>query len=428
MPRRIVNLVVVLAMLMVVSCPADETVAAGLPEATLVAPADGEANVDVDPTLSVDVFDADGDDLDVTFHGRELVYGRDAADFTVIAIPDTQYYCQNGTDQFLAQTEWIVDNMFDRNIVFVTHLGDIVDNRDKVLEEWEVADEAMSVLDGMVPYGMAPGNHDMNSDGSAVYYDQTFPYTRYENELWYGGHYEFSGYKSNYQLISASGFDLLFLHLELDFPDDVMAWADDVLSAYPDRIAIVSTHHYMQGLAGRFSTPYTRPDGNSPEALWDEVLSRHENVQLVLCGHWCETARRVDDNIFGGPVHQVLIDYQCRPENGDGWLRTLRFSPSTNELHMETYSPTRDEYLAGSAHNFVLPFEMTPTSAFEPLGTVEGVASGSTVTHDWSGLNAGAEHEWYVSLDDGGDVVDSPTWRFWTAPGEGCFLGTLFSH
>lgn len=424
MPRRSLLFVLCFSMLFTTACSTDAA-EMWLPEATLNAPPDGAANIGPDPTLDVGVFDPDGDDLTVTFYGRELVYGRDAADFTVVAIPDTQYYCEQGTDQFLAQTEWIVDNMDDLNIVFATHLGDIVDNRDSVPEQWDVADEAMSVLDGFVPYGLAPGNHDMNSDGTAVYYDLTFPYTRYEGEPWFGGHYAPSNYKSNYQLISVSGFDLLFLHLEIDFPDGVMAWADDVLSAYPDRIAIVSTHYYMQSFGGRFNRPYTRPDGNSPEDLWEEVLSRHANVKLVLCGHYCETARREDENIFGGPVHQVLIDYQCRPNNGDGWLRILRFSPSSNELFMETYSPTRDDYLTSGAHQFTLPFEMTPTAPFELLSTVEGVASGSNVTYDWSGLTPGAQHEWYVTLDDGDNVVEGPVWHFWTEPEEGCFLGVL---
>ena len=95
---------------------------------------------------------------------------------------------------------------------------------------------------------------------------------------------------------------------------------------------------------------------------------------------------------------------------------------------METYSPTRDEFLAGSAHNFVLPFEMTPSAPFEVLATNVGVASGSNVTHEWAGLSAGAGHEWYVAVDDGVDVVESPAWRFWTVPEEGCFMGTLFSQ
>jgi len=33
-----------------------------------------------------------------------------AEDFTIIVLPDTQYYSQNQSEHFPAQTQWIVDN------------------------------------------------------------------------------------------------------------------------------------------------------------------------------------------------------------------------------------------------------------------------------------------------------------------------------
>ena len=45
-----------------------------------------------------------------------------AQDFTIIAMPDTQHYCDDGPTSeliFAAQTQWIVDNRASKNIVFV---------------------------------------------------------------------------------------------------------------------------------------------------------------------------------------------------------------------------------------------------------------------------------------------------------------------
>ena len=78
----------------------------------------------------------------------------DATDFTIIALPDTQHYSDQYPEIYFSQTQWIVDNKDALNIVFVTHLGDLVQHNDLYPEEWVVADEAMRLLDDVVPYGV----------------------------------------------------------------------------------------------------------------------------------------------------------------------------------------------------------------------------------------------------------------------------------
>ena len=61
--------------------------------------------------LSVEVDDPDGDSLTVTFYGRP-VSTPTGPDFTLIEIPDTQYYTSSliggHPGIFMAQTRWIV--------------------------------------------------------------------------------------------------------------------------------------------------------------------------------------------------------------------------------------------------------------------------------------------------------------------------------
>ena len=98
--------------------------------------------------------------------------------------PDTQHYSEAFPPIFTSQTQWIVNNKAARNIVFVTHEGDIVEHN-SLTTEWQRANTSMSLLDGVVPYGMGPGNHDQPT----TLYNQYFPYTRYQGLPWYGGHY-----------------------------------------------------------------------------------------------------------------------------------------------------------------------------------------------------------------------------------------------
>ena len=62
----------------------------------------------------------------MNFSGREVT-GAPADDFTIIAMPDTQYYSASFPATYISQTQWIVDNRATRNIAFVTQLGDCVD-------------------------------------------------------------------------------------------------------------------------------------------------------------------------------------------------------------------------------------------------------------------------------------------------------------
>ena len=89
----------------------------------------------------------------------EIEHSNDIENFTIIILPDTQYYSKDYPEIFNSQTQWIVDNIESLNIVFVIHLGDIVDDWNSI-EEWDNANESLSKLDDKVPWSVLLGNHD----------------------------------------------------------------------------------------------------------------------------------------------------------------------------------------------------------------------------------------------------------------------------
>ena len=99
------------------------------------------------------------------------------APFTVVLLPDTQHYSRKYPELFMAQTEWIKANLDKESIVFVTHVGDVVNDHKKDTNQWLVAQKAMSVLDGAVPWGVAIGNHDF--DSSACRPDKATTFLQY---------------------------------------------------------------------------------------------------------------------------------------------------------------------------------------------------------------------------------------------------------
>lgn len=360
--------------------------------------------------------DPDGDPVDVTFYGRPIVTSAEP-DFTVIALPDTQYYSETYHDIFHDQTQWVVDNWEERNIVYVGHEGDIVQNGDDAPGEWVVADAAMSRLetvplpDGM-PFGLAVGNHDQtpiyDADGTTFYYNLYFGVSRFEGRSYYGGHYG-SNNDNHYDLFSAGGMDFIVVFFELDLTPDpaILAWAHDLLETHSDRRAIVITHWLMGiGNPGAFS--------EQGLAIYN-ALKDQPNLFLMLGGHIHGEGRRVD--VFeGNTVHSVLADYQSLANGGNGFLRILEFSPANDEIRVKTYSPTLDTYMTGDTSEFTLPYEMGGADWVE-LGTAVGVASGTNASFVWEGLDYLTEYEWYATISDGRSTTVSPTWSFTTVDG-----------
>ena len=313
--------------------------------------------------------------------------------FSIVVIPDTQGY--RGTDTkaqpdstepvtnpvFAAHTRWIADNIVAQRIAFVSHVGDIVDKNTDA--QWAVAREHMDRLHGKVPYGIVVGNHDMTGDGDSSLFQQYFPASRFEGFDWYGGAFAgdpdrpgHSGNNANsYQLVSAEGLDFVFIHLECNAPDNVLAWAGGILQAHADRWAIISTHmdlgpldrpkeprEYFDAPKGRMRWLKCHRDrGNTPAQLWDKLYRKHPNLLMVCSGDQSRTsAYRLDaTGDAGNTVHGLLSDY-----TSSGPLRIYRFLPDQHEIQVITYDTTLGElvdesrYVPGrDNHQFTLQHE-----------------------------------------------------------------------
>lgn len=284
----------------------------------------------------------------------------DSGKFSLIVLPDAQFYSERFPAIFSAQTQWIAENADELNIVFVSQEGDIVDNWDSI-EQWENADAAMRLLDGKVPYAIAPGNHDIPSNDDSSNFNRYFPVSRFEAYPWYGGSYPAGRNDNSFQLFSAGGADYVILHLQYCPKSDVLEWANQVLQSNANRKAIVVTHAYL-GLNAERNVHTRKYSGcsassNNTQYLWDKLFYPNENVFLVLAGHVHGEARRVDKNVAGKPVYQLLADYQSREKGGSGWLRILQFYPTQNKIVVKTFSPYLNEFETDYDSQFELPFE-----------------------------------------------------------------------
>lgn len=319
----------------------------------------------------------------------------------------------DAAEQFYAQMWWVAEHARSAggDVVFATHMGDVWQHYSEWMDpehaargfKWmpnlggsEVAISPKSqtrsfeipaavrgyqLIAGKLPFSVLPGNHDfdalwtdpahppqpdqkkngvrhvggLNGFRSAFASDSAF----FKDQPWYVASHD--GGADSAQVFTAGRCRFLHIGLRYHPPDASLAWAGEVIRRFPGLPTIVSTHDYLDrdGTRNQRSNPNNSrldPLDNDPQMLWEEFISRHDQVFLVLSGHVSGQGYSVDTNLRGHEVHQVMADYQGRGRTateaggsagvGDGWLRLLKFRLDGEQptVEVRTYSTHYRKY------------------------------------------------------------------------------------
>lgn len=374
--------------------------------------------------LAVDVADADGDAVVVDFYARELTA---ADDFTVVALPDTQYYTRDANppsrpepddpEYFKAQTRWAWDHRYERNVVGLLTLGDIINNADQQ-PQWQRASAAFAILEDQsdpafpdgVPFAASFGNHDQFPKDVPNETDEANTHLgvdRFAGRAYYGGNYDGDN-DENFVYFESGGLTIVVVNFQFNPDPDpkVLAWARSVFESHPRALGVVTTHYIVTG-GGNFS---------AQGASIYEALKDVPNVRLMASGHVAQAARRADD-YEGHVIHSMLSDFQrSAPSPGDpetpvvvdqsqtngglGYMRIWGFQPSRQELYVETYSPKREASYTDEENEFALPLRIVGAgrSPFVHVGSV--APKGGVATIELPGVAEGTVFEWYAVARD----------------------------
>jgi hypothetical protein len=286
--------------------------------------------------------------------------------FTLVALPDTQYYTHEvfgGTrDIFTAQTQWIVNHKDDSNIVFVLHEGDLTD--DNNAPEWTNAMTSIGLLDGVVPYALAVGNHDgLNQRQSLTApFNQYFPLSKFQCLPTFGGVFESNRMDNCYHLFSAGGVDWLLFSLEFGPRNVVLAWANQIATSYPNRRVILLTHTHVYSdntLHGSSTNQLWTPTTwygreNNGTDVWEKFIRHNANMAFTFNGHVLNsgTGRLVGVGDYGNQVFEMLANYQVLAFGGSGYLRIIQFFPDQDKMSVKAYSPFLDSWLTDTNNQF----------------------------------------------------------------------------
>jgi hypothetical protein len=347
-----------------------------------------------------------------------------AQPFTIVMLPDTQNYVDftrqkaagfalDGRELFMQQMQHIASQGVANggDVVFVAAVGDVWQHvlrrtdpeherrgiraigGDAAFDALIRPDETLGfeiptavagyrlLAAAGIPFGVPPGNHDYDAwwlapvagaaapERSQVHFGGLEAFKQAfgaDSELFRGKDWyvaAFEGGASSAQVFTAGGYRFLNLALEMQAGDRVLAWAEQVLAAYPGVPTIVATHDYLSPRGQR--RPLASMDlaladpgyNNDAETIWRKLVSRHDQILMVLSGHQAGQGLRADRNEAGHLVYQILADYQDRGQSGldagqppgrngqpapvgDGWYREMRFDLDAEppRVDVRTYS------------------------------------------------------------------------------------------
>jgi hypothetical protein len=244
-------------------------------------------------------------------------------------------------------------------------------------DQWAVARATMGLLDGVVPYVLSVGNHDLDVNGPeprATLLNQYFSFAEFAAAPTFGGAFETGHLENTFSLLPGGGRTWLVLSLEFSPRPEVIAWADRELTAHADVPAILLTHAYLYSDGKRYNhvgracvwsgDPCTDPnppdsnaqcwspvcylpDGSDGEMLWNSLVSLHSNILFVFSGHVAnrapnDAARLTSTRPDGTLCHQILANYQSDgATGGDGYFRLLRIGRD-GHVQVRTFSPYVD--------------------------------------------------------------------------------------
>ncbi|MFG6444492.1 metallophosphoesterase [Microbacterium sp. P07] len=280
----------------------------------------------------------------------------DEATFSIAVLPDTQQEVVVTSaitnKHFKQRTQWLADNADDLDMRFVLHTGDVVNWDTPDHDQYEIADEAMKVIDDAgIPSLLTIGNHDtaaVGPGGSAAdptntralvrdttTFNSYFPVSRYPGVQTF----EPNKIDNAYRTFEAGGKKWLVLSLELWPRTEAVEWAKTVVESHADYNVIVSTHSYLDGDNGGI---YQNSDygQNSPQYVFDNLVKLYPNIKLVFSGHTGLTGSRVDTGVNGNKIVSILGTIHSSNTNP---VQLVEINAAEGTVSSEFYVPITDQ-------------------------------------------------------------------------------------
>lgn len=263
-----------------------------------------------------------------------------AQNFTFGTIPDTQNLAETDEDAAIItdMAEWYIAMQDSLNIKFVASLGDMTQWGAE--DQWKRVRKSYDVFkDAGLPYAPCQGNHDPTLDLMNKY----FPISEFEKTESYKGN--LNGIHNAYYTFSANEMDFIVVviqsHDQYIGAYDTLSidWANKILNQFNDHHAIFITHDFFER-----------------KNLIDDIIKKHDNLFLNICGHSCAREQYwTEASPNGRPVHCIMTDYQCDEDKG-ATVRYYTFNVESKQVEAYTYNVKTKIYETDSNSQFSFAF------------------------------------------------------------------------
>ena len=286
-------------------------------------------------------------------------YTTEPGAYSIAVIPDIQELSAAYPHKLNTIMQWIADNKEKENIRFAIDLGDVTWNghtgdTKSSHSEFTNARHAFDILtDAGIEYSIAYGNHDYTPAGrDTSIYNQYFPLELFQSFDSYAGTMDESKSDNTYFTFKGGNTDYLVIALEYTPDNKTISWANEIVTSHPNHKVIVTTHGYMQGDSAKTAAEENElAPAVGADRLWNNLLKKHENILMLLCGHaWSKSysgdlVMRQDQGVNGNTVYQIMANAQDIDayRGGVGMLLMLRFSEDGNVIDFHWFSPVSGE-------------------------------------------------------------------------------------
>ena len=310
------------------------------------------------------------------------------ADYSFAVIGDTQKVLYHYPEKFTKIYDYVLDNKDEKNIQYVFGLGDITDAN--VKREWSHAYEQISRLNGIIPHSVIRGNHDGIIKMNGYFANDEAYMGQFD------GFYVENDVCNTWRTINIGGIDYLMLTMDFGASDGILEWASGLIASHPNHNVIISTHAFLNGKTGDYVTKNDVGDSiptynggyNNGDDIWEKLISKHQNIVLVLSGHLGSENGKIvvkqEEGIHGNTVTSMMINPQDLDLDlgGLGLVALLHFSEDGTKVDVEYYSTDKEAYYR-EENQFSFTLDVVKSTADEGAYDVSDY-KGSKSEEDWT--------------------------------------------
>ena len=292
-----------------------------------------------------------------------------SGDYTMVQVADTQSYMLTEPTKLIDMYEGLAKSIDRFKLVHLLHAGDVTQNDTPI--EWNYAQQAFAKIENQLQYTIVLGNHDYPSPSSgygseyrdSTQFNRAFPYDTIKAQAnvkqqyataTFGGAYEEGNSENIYNLLTVGDVKYIIFGLEFGPRDEVLEWTSRVLNQYSDYQAIILTHCYFETW-GDLTVYNAKSYGddfqqgaNDGVDIWNKLLSRHNNIALISCGHSqnMQLLYKVSETEYGNDVVQLIADPSAMPKfpSEEGLVMLMSFTEDGKTMHTYYYSPLYDAF------------------------------------------------------------------------------------